>query len=50
MKDQIIRGPLIDIVLPPKPKIRKSFDDVLSGPEVNQLVAAVATPRRATKG
>lgn len=30
VKDQIIPDPLIDIVLPPKPTIRKSFDDVLS--------------------
>jgi hypothetical protein len=42
VKDQIIRDPLIDIALPPKPKIRKSFDDVLSGSEVRRLVAAVA--------
>jgi len=42
VKDQIIPDPLIDIVLPPKPKIRKGFDDVLSGTEVRCLVESVA--------
>ena len=41
MKDRIIGDPLVDIVLPPKPKIRKSFDDVLSRDEVRRLVANV---------
>lgn len=40
VKDGIIADPLIDIVLPAKKKIAKHFDDVLSGPEVRQLVAA----------
>jgi len=42
VKDQIIPDPLIDIGLPPKPKIRKGFDDVLSGAEVRCLVESVA--------
>jgi integrase len=42
VKDQIIPDPLIDIALPPKPRIRKSFDDVLSGAEVRRLVHSVA--------
>jgi len=40
-KDRIITDPLIDIALPSKPKIRKSFDDVLDGAEVARLVACV---------
>ena len=42
VKDQVIPDPLIDICLPPKPKIRKGFDDGLTGAEVRRLVAAVA--------
>jgi integrase len=42
LKDQVITDPLIDIALPPKAKIRKSFDDVLSGTEVRALVESVA--------
>lgn len=41
VKDQIIRDPIIDIVLPPKPKIQKSFDDVLTGGEVRRFVANI---------
>lgn len=41
VKDQIIPDPLIDIRLPAKPTIRKSFDDVLSGEEVRRLIACV---------
>ena len=36
------RRPAGRIALPPKPKIRKSFDDVLSRQEVRRLVANVA--------
>jgi len=44
VRDGIIRDPLIDIKLPPKRKIAKSFDDVLTGAELSRLVAAVPTP------
>ena len=42
IRDGIISDPLIDIRLPAKPKIRKSFDDVLSRDEVERLVEHVA--------
>jgi integrase len=42
VRDGIITDPLIDIPLPPKRKIRKSFDDVLTGAEVTRLVECVA--------
>ncbi len=44
VKDRVISDPLIDVVLPTKPKISKCFDDVLSGEEVRRLIAAVADP------
>ena len=44
VKDGIIRDPFIDIVLPPKKKIAKSFDDVLTGTEVRRLVESVPNP------
>ncbi len=44
VKDGVITDPLIDIELPPKTKIAKSFDDVLSGDEVRRLVAAIPNP------
>jgi integrase len=44
VKDQVITDPLIDIILPAKKKIAKSFDDVLSGAEVRALVEAAADP------
>jgi integrase len=44
IKDGIITDPCVDIALPPKPKIRKTFDDVLSRDEVRRLVAAVPDP------
>jgi integrase len=44
VKDGIITDPLIDIELPAKKKITKSFDDVLSGDEVRRLVEAVPDP------
>ncbi len=42
VKDGIIPDPLIDIALPPKPKIAKTFDDVLTASEVVRLSEAVA--------
>jgi integrase len=42
VKDGIIPDPLIDITLPPKPKIAKTFDDVLTASEVVRLCQAVA--------
>jgi integrase len=47
VKDGIITDPLIDIALPAKPTIRKSFDDVLSGSEVRLLVSSVVDSRPA---
>lgn len=44
IKDGVITDPCIDIALPPKPKIRKTFDDVLSRSEVRRLVASVPDP------
>ena len=41
VKDRIIADPLIDITLPPKAKISKTFDDVLTAVEVVRLVNAV---------
>jgi integrase len=42
VKDRIIDDPCIDIVLPPKPEIRKTFDDVLTAEELDRLVAAIS--------
>ena len=42
VKNGIVADPLIDIVLPAKPKISKSFEDVLTRAEARQLVASVA--------
>lgn len=50
VKDGIITDPLIDIVLLAKPKIRKSFDDVLSRDEVDRLVANVVDTRPSYQG
>lgn len=44
VKDRVITDPLIDIVLPAKKKITKSFDDVLTGAEVRRLVESVVDP------
>jgi integrase len=44
VKDRIITDPLIDIILPPKPKISKTFDDVLTAEECMRLADAVADP------
>jgi integrase len=41
VKDRLMTDPLIDIQLPAKRKIAKSFDDVLTGAEVRGLVAAM---------
>jgi hypothetical protein len=42
VKDRVITDPCIDIVLPKKPEIRKTSDDVLTAVEVDRLVAALA--------
>jgi integrase len=42
VKDRVIPDPCIDIVLPKKPELRKTFDDVLTAVEVDALVAAIA--------
>ena len=42
VKDRVIADPCIDIVLPKKPEIRKTFDDVLTAQEVDALVGALA--------
>ena len=44
IKDRIIDDPCIDITLPPKPDIAKTFDDVLTASEVDALVAALTDP------
>lgn len=41
VKDRLIDDPCIDVPLPKKPDLRKSFDDVLSAVEVDRLVEAV---------
>lgn len=42
IKDGVIRDPFIEIRLPKKPEIRKTFDDVLTAVEVDRLCAAMA--------
>lgn len=42
VKDRVIADPCIDVRLPKKPEITKTFDDVLTASEVDQLVAALA--------
>lgn len=44
IKDRVIDNPCIDIALPRKPDLRKSFDDVLTAHEVDRLVDAVVDP------
>ena len=41
VKDRLIDDPCIDVPLPKKPDLRKTFDDVLSAREVDQLVDAI---------
>lgn len=41
VKDRLIDDPCIDVPLPKKPDLRKTFDDVLSAREVDRLVDAV---------
>lgn len=41
VKDRMIDDPCIDVPLPKKPDLRKTFDDVLSAVEVDQLVAGI---------
>lgn len=50
VRDGIISDPLIDIALPPKPKIRKTFDDVLDRAEVRRLCAAIVDLNPAYSG
>ena len=42
VKDQLMEDPCIDVPLPRKPDLRKTFDDVLSAHEVDRLVDAMA--------
>jgi integrase len=44
IKDRIIDDPCIDLTLPPKPDIAKTFDDVLTANEVDALVTALRDP------
>lgn len=44
VKDRVITDPCIDIVLPKKPEIRKTFDDVLTAEEVDSLIDALLKP------
>jgi len=44
IKDRVIDNPCIDIALPKKPDLRKTFDDVLTAVEVDRLVEAVVDP------
>jgi integrase len=41
VKDRLIDDPCIDVPLPKKPDLRKTFDDVLSAREVDQLIEAI---------
>ena len=41
IKDRIIDDPCIDVPLPKKPDLRKSWDDVLTAQEVDRLVDAI---------
>jgi integrase len=50
VKDRVITDPLIDIILPPKRKITKSFDDVFTGAEVRALVEAMVDTTQAYAG
>lgn len=44
IKGRVIDNPCIDIVLPKKPDLRKTFDDVLTAIEVDRLVEAIVDP------
>ena len=44
VKDRIIDDPCIDIQLPKKPDVRKTFDDVLTAREIDALVAGITDP------
>jgi integrase len=41
VKDRIVADPCIDIALPKRPDLRKTFDDVLTAQEVDALVAGI---------
>jgi integrase len=44
VKDGLMTDPCIDVPLPKKPALRKSFDDVLTAAQVDALVAAIVDP------
>lgn len=44
VKDRVMADPCIDVPLPKKPDLRKSFDDVLTAVQVDQLVDALVDP------
>jgi integrase len=44
IKDGVITDPCVDIQLPKKPEIRKTFDDVLTAEEVDLLVDTLVDP------
>lgn len=50
VKDRIIDDPCIEIALPRKPDVRKSFDDVLTREEVWRLIESVPDPSPAYAG
>lgn len=41
VKDRVVADPCIDIALPKRPDLRKTFDDVLTAQEVDALVAGI---------
>jgi integrase len=41
VKDRVIADPCVDIALPKRPDLRKTFDDVLTAQEVDALVAGI---------
>jgi hypothetical protein len=44
IKDRIIDDPCVQIALPAKPDIAKTFDDVLTASELDALVRALTDP------
>jgi integrase len=50
VKDRLIDDPCIDVPLPKKPDLRKTFDDVLSAREVDRLVAGIIDPAPGYEG
>jgi len=41
VRDRLMNDACIDVPLPKKPDLRRTFDDVLSAPEVDRLVAGI---------